>query len=65
VEAQFLDKSGKLIDAVTVNADSYRGVAILPRAEAAFKIEGNAARPKSDYDNYRVIVRWAKDASSW
>jgi hypothetical protein len=61
VEAQFLDKSGKQFDAITVNADGYRGVVILPHGEAAFKIEGNAARPESDYSAYKVVVRWAKD----
>ena len=61
VEAQFLDKSGKQFDAITVNADGYRGVAILPLGEAAFKIEGRAARPDSDYGTYTVLVRWAKD----
>ena len=61
VEAQFLDKSGKQFDAITVNADGYRGVVILPHGEAAFKIEGKAARPESDYSAYKVVVRWAKD----
>jgi len=61
VEAQFLDKSGRQFDAITVNADEYRGVTILPHGEAAFKIEGRAARPESDYSTYKVTVRWAKD----
>jgi hypothetical protein len=61
VEAQFLDKSGKLFDAITVNADEYRHFTILPHGEAAFKIEGRAARPESDYSTFKVIVRWAKD----
>jgi hypothetical protein len=65
VEAQFFDKAGKLFDAITVNADEYRSVTILPHGEAAFKIEGKAARPGSDYDAYKVIVRWAKDVDSW
>jgi len=63
VEAQFLDKSGKQFDAITVNADGYRGVVILPHGEAAFKIEGKAARPESDYSAYKVVVRWAKDVN--
>jgi hypothetical protein len=61
VEAQFLDKSGKQFDAITVNAEGYRGAAILPHGEAAFKIEGRADRPESDYGAYKVVVRWAKD----
>ena len=61
VEAQFLDKSGKQFDAITVNANEPRGVTILPHGEAAFKIECRAARPESDYRLYKVIVRWAKD----
>jgi hypothetical protein len=65
IEVQFLDKSGKLIDAFTVNADSYRGVSILPHGEAAFKIEGKATRPESYYNNYRTLVRWAKDVDAW
>jgi hypothetical protein len=64
VEAQFTDKSGKLFDAITANADDYRGVTILPRGEAAFKIEGKAARPESDYDTYKVYARWAKDVNA-
>ncbi|HXR46257.1 MAG TPA: hypothetical protein VN784_02355 [Candidatus Limnocylindrales bacterium] len=61
VEAQFLDKTGRQFDAITVNADEYRGVTVLPYGEAAFKIEGRAARPDSDYGTYKVTVRWAKD----
>jgi len=61
VEARFLDKSGKQFDVITVNADEYRGVTILPHGEAAFKIECRAARPESNYDTYKVSVRWAKD----
>ncbi|MGA2280734.1 MAG: zinc ribbon domain-containing protein [Verrucomicrobiota bacterium] len=63
VEALFLDKSGKQFDAITVNANEYRGVTILPHGEAAFKIEGRAARPESDYGTYKAIVRWAKDVN--
>lgn len=63
VEARFLDKSGKQFDAITVNADEYRGTTVLPHGEAAFKIEGHAARPVSDYGSYKVIVRWAKDVN--
>jgi len=65
VEAQFTDKSGKLFDAITAKADDFRGVTILPHGEAAFKIEGKAARPESDYDTYKVYARWAKDVDAW
>ena len=65
VEAQFFDKAGKEIDAITVKADDYRAVVILPHGEVAFKIEGRAARPEADYDNYKVSVRWAKDVDAW
>ena len=61
VEAHFFDKSGRQFDALTVNADEYRGETILPHGEAAFKIEGRAARPESNYDKYKVTVCWAKD----
>lgn len=64
VEVQFLDKSRKLLDAITANADDYKGVTILPHGEAAFKVEGKAARPESDYDDYKVIVRSAKDVDA-
>jgi hypothetical protein len=64
VEAQFFDKSGRLIDAITADAD-YRGVTILPHGDAAFKIEGKAARRESDYSTHRAFVRWAKDADTW
>ena len=65
VEAQFFDKLGKEIDAITVRADDYHAVVILPHGEVAFKIEGRAARPEADYDNYKVYVRWAKDVDAW
>jgi hypothetical protein len=65
VEAQFFDKSGKLIDAITVNADDYHGVTILPRGETAFKIEGRASHPAADYRTNKLTVRWAKDVDAW
>jgi hypothetical protein len=65
VEAQFFDKSGKLIDAITVNADDYRGVTVLPHGEAAFKVEGRASHPAADYETNKLNVRWAKDVDAW
>lgn len=65
VEAQFFDKSSKLIDAITVNASDYRGVTILPHGEAAFKIEGKASHPATDYETNKLNVRWAKDVDDW
>jgi hypothetical protein len=65
VEAQFFDKSGKEIDAITAKAEDYRGFVILPHGEVAFKIEGVAARLEADYDTYKVKVRWAKDVGTW
>jgi hypothetical protein len=62
VEAQFLDKSGKLFDVITVKANDYNGIGMLPHSEGAFKVEGRAARPEADYNHYNIIVRWAKDA---
>ena len=64
VEAQFMDKSGKLIDVIPAQADSYRGVTILPHGEAAFKVEGRAARLESEYNERKVRVRWAKDVDA-
>jgi len=61
VEAQFFDRTGTLIDAITVNADDYRGVTILPHGETAFKIERVASHPASDYQTNKITVRWAKD----
>jgi hypothetical protein len=60
VEAQFFDKSGKLIDAIAADGE-YRGFTILPHGEAAFKIEGKATQPASAYASHMVIVRTAKD----
>jgi hypothetical protein len=60
VEAQFFDKSGNMIDAITADTE-YRGFAILPHGEAAFKIEGKATRPPSEYASHKVFVRVAKD----
>jgi hypothetical protein len=65
VEAQFFDKSGKLIDAITVNSDDYHSVVILPHGTTAFKIEGKASRSASDYETNKLSVRWAKDADAW
>ena len=65
VEAQFFDKSGKLIDAITVNTDDYRAVTILPHGEVAFKIEGRASHPADDYITNKLHVRWAKDVRAW
>lgn len=65
VEAQFFDKSGKLIDAITVNADSWRGVTVLPHGETTFKIEGRASHPPEDYQTDKLTVRWAKDIDQW
>jgi hypothetical protein len=64
VEARFFDKSGKMIDAITVNADDYRGVAILPHGETAFKIEGRAACASTDYWTNKLNVRSAKDVDA-
>jgi len=64
VEAQFFDKAGKLIDAITVNASDYRGVTILPHGETAFKIEGKASHPAADYETNKLNVRWAKDVDA-
>lgn len=61
VEARFFGKTGKMIDAITANADDYHGVVILPHGTAAFKIEGRAAQPASDYKTNQLKVRWAKD----
>jgi hypothetical protein len=61
VEARFFDRAGKLIDVIKVNADNYTGVTILPHGEAAFKIEGRAARSPADYYTNELNVRWAKD----
>jgi hypothetical protein len=60
IEAQFFDQSGKLIDAITADAD-YRGFTILPHGEAAFKLEGKVAKPQSEYVSHKVSVRTAKD----
>ena len=65
VEARFLDHSGKLLDTITVTADSYRGVAILPHGAASFKIEGRTFSDWTNYDHCETIVRWAKDVDSF
>jgi len=65
VEAEFFDKSGRQIDAITAKAEDYRGFVILPHSEVAFKVEGVAARAETQYDSYKVIVRWAEDANAW
>ena len=64
VEAQFFDKSGKLVDVVCAVGD-YRGLTMLSHSDAAFKIEGKAARPEADYASHKAFVRWARDVNSW
>jgi len=64
VEAKFFDRSGKIIDVLAINSDGFEQPTILPHGEVAFKIEGRAARPPTDYWTNQVNVRWAKDASS-
>ncbi len=61
VEARFFDQAGTMIDAISVNANDYNGVAILPHGDAAFKIEGRAAHQAEDYYTNELNVRWAKD----
>jgi len=65
IEAQFFDRTGKLIDAITVNVSDYRGVVILPHGETSFKIEGRASHPAADYETNKLNVRWAKDVDAW
>jgi hypothetical protein len=65
VEAQFFNKAGKLIDAITVSADGFNGVTVLPHGETAFKIEGKALHPAADYETNMIFVRWAKDVNTW
>jgi hypothetical protein len=64
VEAAFFDKSGKMIDAITVGSLEFNGQVILPHGVTAFKIEGKACRPPTNYWTNTVNVRWAKDANS-
>jgi len=64
VEAQFFDKSGRLIDAIAASGSDYRDLVILPHGEAAFKIETRAARPEGEYDTCKPTVRWARDGES-
>jgi hypothetical protein len=63
VEAQFFDKSGRQIDAIP--SRDFGSLAVLPHGEVAFKIEGQASRPEADYNSYKAVVRWAKDADAW
>jgi hypothetical protein len=63
VEAQFFNKAGKQIDAIT--AKDYPSLIILPHGEVSFKIESLAARPEADYESYKAVVRWAKDVDAW
>ena len=64
MEAQFFDKSGTLVDTIAADGD-YRGFAVLPHGEAAFKIEGKATKPQSEYASCKVFVRMAKDIRAW
>jgi hypothetical protein len=64
LEAQFFDSEGKLIDVVVQTGD-YGGFAILRNSDQAFKIEGRAAKPETNYAGHKVRVRWAKDSDAW
>lgn len=59
MEAQFYDKTGKLIDVVE---SFYSGMTLLPHQEQAFRISGNASRALSEYATHQVLIRHASDA---
>lgn len=56
-ETQFFDKDNKLIDTVS---DHDYDLVILKNSESTFKVAGSAAREKSLYDHYKVIIKDAK-----
>jgi hypothetical protein len=64
LEVQFYDSFGNLIDVIS-HTGEYSRWAILKHAEAAFKLEGKAARKEADYATHKIYVRWAKTADSW
>jgi hypothetical protein len=65
VEAQLLDRSGRLIDTIVARTGDFDGPVVLPHGQATFKVEGRAAQAVSEYDSCRAYVHWAKDADSW
>ena len=58
LDVRFFDQTGKLIDGRTYLESS----TILPHGESAFRINTHPSHPLSDYDSYKIFVRYARDA---
>ena len=64
MEVRYFNSKGELIDTASRVAQ-YDSTVIAPHGEIAFKIEGKAVRPESEYASHRVSVLWAKDVREW
>jgi len=62
VEAKFFNAKNEMID--TMSSD-LREVVLLPKASAAFRVTGHAARPSSEYARVEVRVTSARAKARW
>lgn len=58
LDVRFYDRAGKLIDG-RMYLD---GSTILSHSESAFRISTHPSHPLSDYDSYKIFVRYGQDA---
>ncbi len=66
LEGQLYSSDGHLMDVIpAVSVGYYDGVVAPAHSVAAFKIESRTSRSLTDYSNHKVIVQWARDATSW
>ncbi len=62
IEVRYLNKDGNLID--TISNSSY-GLVSHPNEKTAFRVKGSAAQPESEYVSVEVIIKQARELSSW
>lgn len=65
LEGRLHDREGHLMDVIPAGTGYYDGVVAVAHGVAAFKIENRTSRSLADYANHKVLVQWARDATSW
>ena len=60
MDVRFFNKAGKLIDA----PQGFEYNPVLPHTESAFRMDFGPNEPLSDYDSYKIEVKYARDAHS-
>jgi hypothetical protein len=61
-EVQFYNSDKKLIDTIS---DSNYDLVVLPHSESAFKARGKADNNKDAYQNYKILIKKAKESEKW